>query len=170
MLVFKAYIIHVNQISNSCLSTFLQQAAGISWMPCGMFRLFSCCVLFVLTADLWCGAAGWTLLALQGKQGSGLGKWELGFRLNHRKVSGAASLMPEVSWAGPVDFSLSFEYVSMCLCASACTFVHSALGPTVFGAVQVYRGAIAAWESFMYCTNWQTVNERNPVKSICLWM
>lgn len=121
MLVFRAYIIHVNQISDTCYSTFLEQAAGISWIPCGMFRLFSCFVLFFfLTPDLWCDAAGWTLLVLQGKQGSGLGKSELGFRRNHKKGSGAASLTPEVSWAGPVDFSLSFEYVYMC-----CVHLHA---------------------------------------------
>lgn len=64
--------------------------------------------------------------------------------------------------------SYSFACLCMRLCACACAFVRGTLGPIVFGVVQVYRDATSAWESFMSHTNSQIVNERNPVKSICL--
>lgn len=59
-----------------------------------------------------------------------------------------------MGWASGFQ-SYSFEYLYMCLCACACTFVRSTLGPFVFGVVQLYRDATAAWESFMCHTNWQ---------------
>lgn len=48
MLIFQIYIIHVSQ-----------QVAGISWMPCGMLRLFCCFVFVFLDSCFRCDAAAW---------------------------------------------------------------------------------------------------------------
>lgn len=49
MLAFKIYILHVSQ-----------QVAGISWMPCGMLRLFCWFVFVFLDSCFGCDAAAWT--------------------------------------------------------------------------------------------------------------
>lgn len=40
----------------------------------------------------------------------------MGLRPCHKKGSGAASLTPEVSWAGPGDFSLIVLNICVCVC------------------------------------------------------
>lgn len=69
----------------------------------------------------------------------------MGWRLNHKKGSGAASLTLVVSWAEPEDFDLTV--LKICVCMHA--FVRAALDPVVFGVVQVCRETIPAWESLI---------------------